>query len=254
MKKLLLICTLFFVTFSGFAQIKSVPEFRAKKIEFYCEDDFSKVVKSIDNELNLLEQHKSEYDEELFLTIKNALLVDKLFFSLENDELPKNKKDEFKKLFLDQEKICDDFIGKKDLSQFSGDFLASLGDLKCQMPFVISIPSSIPKLTKAKDLYNNGAKNNPSCGNLISQALWYEYSPGISGGSHKKAYEIIQKAEKAATTDGDKYFALMFKGQILVSLKRIDEANVAFKTAHNMFPNETFTDYMEKKLEITLNF
>ena len=242
------------MTFSAFGQIRNVAQFREKKIGFYCEKDFNRVVNNIEQELSFLEQHKSEYSQELYLTIKNSLLVDKLFFSLENEELPKSKKTQFKKLFLDQEEVCDDFMGRKSYSEFSGDFLASLGDLKCQMPFVISIPAAIPKLTKSKDLYNNAVKNNPSCANLISQALWYEYSPGISGGSHKKAYEIVQKAEAAADTKGDKYFALMFKGQILNSLKRYDESMAAFRTAHNMFPEETFTAYMSEKLDIELDF
>lgn len=255
MKKRLLFIALIFMTFAAFGQVKSITEFREKKIQYYCEKDFNKVLSYIDNQLKLLEQNKSEYSEELYLTLKNCYLVDRLFFSLDEDEeLPKNIKHILHDVFLDQEEVCEDFIGKRPYSDFSGDFLASLGDLKCQMPFVISIPRSIPKLTKSKEIYENAVINNPSCANLISQALWYQYSPAISGGSHKKAYELIQQAEKKASTKGDLFFSLMFKGQILDSLKRYDESVQAFHEAHALFPDETFSPFMERKLDIDLGY
>ena len=228
---------------SSFGQIRTVAEFRQKKINYYCESNYSKVVNSLDRELSLLESHKSEYSEELFLTLKNFLVVDKLYFSLENGKLPKSKKSYFKEIILTQEEACDDFMKGKSYRQLSGDFLYSLGDLKCQTPFVISVVTAVPRLTKAKDLYENAVINSPGlCAAYISKALWYDYAPGISGGSHKKAYEIILQAEKNARTNSDLFFTFLFKGQILNNLKRYDEAESSLNKAHNLFPNEKITN------------
>ena len=255
MKKILCLILSVFIAFSAFGQIKNVDEYRARKIDFYCEKDFDKVVNMIGNELSLLQQNKSSYSEELFITLENMLYVDQLFFSLEHNELPESKKAHFKEIFLAQEKKSEDFMGKRDYEEMSSNFLLSVGDIKCQMPFVISIPASIPKLTKAKSFYDNAVVNDPkNCAALISQSLWYMHSPGISGGSKKKSYKIIQEAEKTVRIPSDRFFVLIFKGQIEESLKKIDQCKITLKTAHNLYPNETFTAIVAENLNLDLDF
>lgn len=255
MKKILMLLLCCLLSFSLFGQIKSMDEYRAKKIEFYCEEDFNKVVNMVQAELDYLHDHKDEYSEELYLSIENVLYVDQLFFSLIDNELPKDKKEYFKEIFFDQEKKSEDFMGENDFSKMSSDFLLSVGDVKCQMTYVTSIPKAIPKLTRAKAFYDNAVINNPeNCAALISQALWYFYSPGISGGSKKKAYKIIQQAEEAVKIPSDRFFVLAFKGQIEDGLKKDDECQASLKAAHDLYPNETFTGLLAKNLEIELDF
>ena len=253
MKKVFILLFSIVLSTSLFAQVKDFNDYREKKISFYLEDDYSKVVSNIENELSLLRSNKANYSEEDFLTYETFFIIDSLFFNLVDNELPKNLEDKYSTMFLNQEEKCEEFMGKRDLSSFSSNFLLALGDLKCQMPYVISIPKSIPKLQKAKDLYIAAVDNDPtSCAALISKALWFEYSPGIAGGSHKKALSMMEKAESLAKTNVDKFFSKMFKGQILNSLKREEECYKAIREAHSLYPNETFSNYLIKQLELDL--
>lgn len=251
MKKLLVLLTSLILSCSLFAEIKDFNDYREKKMSLYCEEDYKTVNSNINSELALLRNNKSNYSEEEFLTYETFLIIDSLFFNLEENELPKEKEDYFSNLFLSQEEKMEDYMGKRKLKEFSSNFLLALGDLKCQMPYVISIPKSIPKLKDAKEIYEQAVQNDPSSSaSLMSYSLWYEYSPGIAGGSHKKAYEIMCNAEKKAKTNVDKFFAKMFKSQILNSLKKYDESIASMKEAHALFPTETFSDYLIKELEI----
>ena len=255
MKKFLMICLCGLMGFSAFGQIKNMDEYRQRKIDFYCVDDFNEVVNMIQGEIDYLHNNKADYDEELYITLENVLYVDQLFFSLVHNELPEEKVDYFKEIFLDLEKKSEDFMGKRDYSEMSSNFLLSVGDVKCQMPYVISIPKAIPKLTKAKDFYNHAVENDPTnCGALISQSLWYLFSPGISGGSKKKAYKIIQEAEKNVKIPSDMFFVLIFKGQIEEGLKEEEKAVETLRAAHQLYPAETFTRVVAENLQLDLDF
>ena len=151
MKKIIVsIIALLFCT-SLFAQVKDFADYRETKISFYEIEDYDEVLDKIANELALLRANKNNYSTEHFLTYETFLVIDSLFFNLVDDKLPKELEDEYETLFLEQEEKCEEYIGERDLTEFSSDFLTALGDLKCQMPYVISITKAIPKLKKAKD-------------------------------------------------------------------------------------------------------
>ena len=253
MKKLVVSIMALLLCTSLFAQVKSFADYREKKMSFYLEDDYSKVVKNIENELSLVRANKNNYSTEEFLTYETSLIVDSLFFNLVDNELPKNLEKKYEDLFLSQEEKCEDYMGKRKLNEFSSNFLLALADLKCQMPYVISIPKSIPKLQKAKDILEAACEKDPkNCAALMSKALWFEYSPGIAGGSHKKALAMMEEASRLAKTNVDKFFNLMFKAQILNSLKRTDECYEAMRQAHSLYPEETFSNYLIKQLELDI--
>ena len=236
-----------------FAQIKDFADYRETKISFYEIEGNDKVLDKIDNELALLRANKDNYTTEHFLTYETFLVIDSLFFNLVDDKLPKELEEKFETLFLEQEEKCEDYMGKRDLEEFSSDFLTALGDLKCQMPYVISIPRCIPKLQKAKEIYKVACENEPTnCVALMSRALWFEYCPAIAGGSHKKALKMMEEASQYAVTKVDQFFNLMFKVQILSSLKKYDECNAALRQAHSLYPKESLGNYLIKKLELDI--
>ena len=59
--------------------------FKKCKISFYCNNNITEVQKSIQDNLNSLSSQKDKISEELYLTLENNLVIEKINFTPDND-------------------------------------------------------------------------------------------------------------------------------------------------------------------------
>ena len=238
MKKFFLVFLILTINFLAFAQIQDMAEFKSKKLEFYSQSNTDTIIEEITKEIRLLNQYKTSYSEELFLTLENNLISEKVNFSLSD----KNLKEEIYTLLTNQNIKNIQFIGEKKYKEFFSDYLVSLGDIKAKLLGFLSNSQMISESMTVKELYLTALKkNNESSSASLSYAMWLYFAPVIAGGGNRAAYKKIIEAEENAQNDSDLFFALIYKSQILFALKRFDESQISLQQAHQLVPKEQFT-------------
>ena len=223
--RILILILLNLLTFSYANECIDMQSFRKCKISFYCNDNITEVQKNIQENLNFLSSQKENLSEELYLTLENNLVLEKINFTPETDESVKN----------------DLFIKDKNIKKLSNEYLVSIADLKTRMLNFLTSTKMYSESMAIKDLYLTALKNNKKFSNaLLGYGLWLYFAPPIVGGGHQESLKKIIEAEKNAVFDEDLYFILLYKSQLLFVMNRMDEYKKTLEKAHNLIPSEVF--------------
>ena len=127
--KILILILLNLLTFSYANECIDMQSFRKCKISFYCNDNITEVQKNIQENLNFLSSQKENLSEELYLTLENNLVLEKINFTPETDE---SKKEIY--LLINNQSVKNDlFIKDKNIKKLSNEYLVSIADLKTRM-------------------------------------------------------------------------------------------------------------------------
>lgn len=87
--RILILILLNLLTFSYANECIDMQSFRKCKISFYCNNNITEVQKNIQENLNYLSSQKKNLSEELYLTLENNLVIEKINFTPETDESKK---------------------------------------------------------------------------------------------------------------------------------------------------------------------
>ena len=227
--RILILILLNLLTFSYANESIDMQSFRKCKISFYCNDNITEVQKNIQENLNFLSSQKENLSEELYLTLENNLVIEKINFTPETDESKKE-------IYL-----------LKNIKKLSNEYLVSIADLKTRMLSFLTSTKMYSESMAIKDLYLTAIKNNKKFSNaLLGYGLWLYFAPPIVGGGHQESLKKIIEAEKNAVFDEDLYFVLLYKSQLLFVMNRMDEYKKTLEKAHNLIPSEVFIKDIEE--------
>ena len=228
------------------AQIKSMDDFRERKVQFYCMESDEKALEEISAEMKLLQDNRNLYGEEDYLTIENNLVIERINFMGSDSEAKKERY-----LLLNNQSLKNDLLMKdKKTKDFSSDYLVSFGDIKTRLLEFLSSAQVITQAMSARDLFLAAIKNDKkSSAAYMSYALWLYFAPPIVGGGSIESYKTFLKAEKYAKTSDELYFVLIYKSQVLFAMDRKQDAYAALDQAHDLFTEEKFTHFVREKNE-----
>lgn len=241
--RILILILLNLLTFSYANECIDMQSFRKCKISFYCNDNITEVQKNIQENLNFLSSQKENLSEELYLTLENNLIIEKINFTPETNE---SKKEIY--LLINNQSVKNDlFIKDKNIKKLSNEYLVSIADLKTRMLNFLTSTKMYSESMAIKDLYLTALKNNKKFSNaLLGYGLWLYFAPPIVGGGHQESLKKIIEAEKNAVFDEDLYFILLYKSQLLFVMNRMDEYKKTLEKAHNLIPSEVFIKDIEE--------
>lgn len=247
MKKIIILQLLLILTINLFSNdYINMNSFKKRRVSYYCNQDINNVQKLIQQDLESILEYKEDYDEELYLTLENNLLIEKINFMPTNEN---TKKEIY--LFLNNQILKNElFISNKNLKKLSCDYLVSVADLKTRQLDYLSAAKMYAESMQIKDLYLMAIKNDKKSPTaMMGYALWLYFAPPIVGGGYKESYKKFQEAEKKAILKEDLYFVLIYKSQLLLKMNHIEEARNCLKKANSLFVNETFTESIEEMNE-----
>lgn len=241
--KILILILLNLLTFSYANECIDMQWVRKCKISFYCKNNITEVQENIQENLNYLSSQKENISEELYLTLENNLIIEKINFTPETDAL---KKEIY--LMLNNQSVKNDLFTKdKNIKKFSNDYLVSIADLKTRMLNFLTSSRMYSESMAIKDLYLTALKNNKKSSNaLLGYGLWLYFAPPIVGGGHQESLKKIIEAEKNAVYDEELYFILLYKSQLLFVMNRMDEYVKTLEKAHNLIRSEVFIKDIEE--------
>lgn len=216
--------------------------FKKCKISFYCNNNITEVQKSIQDNLNTLSSQKDKISEELYLTLENNLVIEKINFTPDNDT---SKKEIY--LLINNQSVKNElFLKDKNIKKLTSDYLVSIADLKTRTLSFLTSSKMYSESMTIKDLYLTALKNNKKSSNaLLGYGIWLYFAPPIVGGGYQESLKKIIEAEKNSVYDEDLYFILIYKSQVLFVMKRKDEYVKTIEKVHNLIPSEVFTKDIE---------
>lgn len=223
-------------------EIKSLADFSKRKIEYYCEENIELVQQNIDKDLKDLSLNKNKFKYELFLTLENNLVIEKINFMPQENDV---KKEIY--LIVNNQILKNElYLENKKLKELSSDYIVSVADLNTRALTFLTNSKKYSQAMLIKDYYTQAIKNNNKNSNAyLGYGLWLYFAPPIVGGGYKEAYKKILLAEKNAKNDEELYFILIYKSQILFALNQKEDAKKILKQAHSLFKKETFTKMVE---------
>ncbi len=222
----------------AYAQIAGMDEFMSKKIEFYSQASNEEAVKAVTKELELLEKNKAKYSEELFLTLENNLLLEKINFL----ESSAGKKKESYLMLNNQALKNNLFMEGKSQKRLSADYMTSAADIMSRMLPFLPPAQMYTKSMDAKNLYTAAIKKDKkSVPALLGLAMWLYFAPPVAGGGYTESYKKFLEAEKYADTNEKRYMVWVLKSQILFAMNKKAGAAEHLQKAHALFPQEQFT-------------
>lgn len=230
MKKTFLISIVAMAFFTCFAygQPADVDDYLGQKISIYNNSDDVNDVEVLEKELSKLRGAENNYDDELFLTLENNLVIDIA------DMTPKSN-DTKKKIYLllsNQNKKNTSYMEGKKLKKLNSDYLVSVADLKCRFIDYLAKQENYEESMFAEELYKQAIKNNkknPMA--YVGYGTWLFFAPPIVGGGIEAANKKYETAVKYAKSPNAKYFALLYYSQSLFSLGDNDGYENALKEA-----------------------
>ena len=80
----------------------------------------------------------------------------------------------------------------------------------------------------------------------LSYGMWLFFAPPIAGGGVSAALKECSKAVSYAVTPEEKYFALLYRSQMYVADENEKKAAADLRAAHELFPQETFTQIVNE--------
>lgn len=241
--KVVILILLNFLTFSYANESIDMQWLRNCRISFYCNNNKNEVQEKIQENLNELLIQKENISEELYLTLENNLIIEKINFTLETET---SKKEIY--LLVNNQSVKNDlFLKDKIIKQLSNDYLVSIADLKTRMLNFLTPSKMYSESMAIKDLYLTALKKNKKSSNaLLGYGLWLYFAPPIVGGGHQESLKKIIEAEKNALYSEDLYFILLYKSQLLFVMNRMDDYVKTLENAHNLIPSEVFIKDIEE--------
>ncbi len=220
-------------------ELAAVEKIYAIRVETsFFDTDVEKLAYIEKTEKEFFSQNGEKFSEQCNLILRNLFLIEKTIYMKEENHVLTR---ECKNLLNAQNDINEHWIkhnkGKVDKWMYS-----SSGDIKCRRFEYISIPRIMREGIVSKVYFNNALEIDekfPAGQHAI--ARWYYYAPHLMGGGHKKALNAYNLAVEYSVSGAEKFYSLIYRGQIYYSLKYFDKCKTDMDAAHALFPGEKYT-------------
>ena len=151
------------------------------------------------------------------------------------------------RLLTEQNDRCKAFMeGKKD-SEVNAWLLVGWADIKSRLTGFLSGQTMYDEAFRSRQLYAEALKQNKKFSQgYLSYGLWLFFAPPIAGGGGDAALKEFSKAVSYAKTPEEKYLALLYRSQAYSALENEKKAAADLRAAHDLFPEETFTQLVSE--------
>ncbi len=214
-------------------------DFLTFKLALYTAEDRAAIQHQIDEYQTKIEA--AGYSEEEKLTLRTLLTVERA------DLTGKADAKQTYRLLTEQNERCNTFMaGKKD-GEANEWLLVGWADVKSRLAGFVSGQAMYDEAARSRQLYTAALKRNKkfSQGHL-SYGMWLFFAPPIAGGGVSAALKECSKAVSYAVTPEEKYFALLYRSQMYVADENEKKAAADLRAAHELFPQETFTQIVNE--------
>ena len=238
MRKLFVLIFFLLTTFLLFSDI--YDDFLAFKVDLYNRG-YIEGIETMFEEWNA-NFAKMDLGEEDKLAVENLVTIERV--NLMQDAKAEKK---IYKMLKARETISLKYIESKKRANVGKWFLLSLGDLKVCLLDYASWLNTYSEAIEAKKYISDALKKDDKFSSAyISQALWLFFAPAIAGGSYESALESFNSAVYYASSDMEKYLALIFCSQVHFKMKHTKEYIDDLKSATALVRGEMFTKYVQK--------
>jgi len=243
-KRIFSILFFFLITLSAYAQFLT-PEEQAAVNEIYfirvetafLDNDKDKLSYVETKEKDFMEKNKNKFSEQCNLILRNLFLIEKTMYMKEESHVLTR---ECKNLLNEQNEINEKWI-KHNKDSVDKWMYVSSGDIKCRRFEYISIPRIMREGIVSKIYFNEALElDEKFVQGQHAIARWYYYAPHIMGGGHKKAMSCYNVAVEYSVTDAEKYYSLIYRGQMYFALKDYELCKSDMNGAHELFTKEKY--------------
>ena len=233
-------------------ELDAVNEIYGIRVETsFLETDEEKLEYIETKEKQFMEQNAENFSEQCNLILRNLFLIEKTIYMKEPNHVLTR---ECKNMLNEQNEINEHWI-KHNKGSVDKWMYSSSGDIKCRRFEYISIPRIMREGIVSKVYFNNALEIEekfPAGQHAI--ARWYYYAPHLMGGGHKKAMNCYNLAVKYSVTDAEKFYSLIYRGQIFYALKDYEKCKLDMAAAHALFPDEKYTAQINELNEKGIGF
>lgn len=122
------------------------------------------------------------------------------------------------------------------------------GDILSSTMQFLPVATAMKEGVTVKKYYDSALKQDPTmpvC--LMNIGQWYFFAPAIAGGGKKKALEAFSKAVETAQNNYERYYATIYKSQLLQETNEPTEALSLLQDADTVLPG---TNYISSIMEM----
>lgn len=179
------------------------------------------------------------------LSVEETLTLLSLLTIEQADMTDKSRTKEKYMLLSEQNARCTAFMAGKKNSAVNERLLTAWADIKSRLMAFLSGQELYNEAFLSRQLYTDALKKNKKCAQgYLSYGLWLFFAPPVAGGGHEAALKEFSKAVAYSKTSEEKYFALLYRSQAYSALENEKKAAADLRAAHELFPNELFTEFV----------
>ena len=247
-----LVSTFLYAQFLTSEELAAVNQIYFIRVETsFMDNDKEKLLHVETIEKEFMKKNEGKFSEQCNLILTNLFLIEKTMYMKEENHVLTR---ECKNLLNAQNDINEKWI-KHHKGSVDKWMYCSSGDIKCRRFEYISIPRIMREGIVSKIYFNDALELEtkfPQGQHAI--ARWYYYAPHIMGGGHKKAMQCYDNAVKYSVTDAEKYYSLIYRGQMHFALKEYEKCKADMNAAHAIFPEEKYVAELLERNEKGIGF